>query len=145
MFTAIIALLTTVIPGLTGLATNWTKAYYDAKVRLVTARIGGDVDVATKLVQGAAAADHETTTRLSIIAGSKILVLITLGFALPWIIYEWKVVVWDNVLGYWTNGNTNAIHGQVADWANVIIASIFGSATVMGVGKMYFSRDKTGE
>ena len=43
MFTMIIGFLGSVIPGLTTLASNWTKAYYDAKVRLVTARVGGDV------------------------------------------------------------------------------------------------------
>ena len=141
MFMAIIGM----IPGLLNVITRLEQTYFDAKVKLVTIRVGGDVNVATKLVQGAAAADHETTSRLSIIASSKALLFITIAFALPWIIMEWKVVVWDNVLGDLTHGSTPAIHGDVATWATTIIGSIFGSATVMGVGRMFFSRDKTGE
>ena len=133
------------IPGFLNLAAKLEQTYFDAKVKLVTIRVGGDVNVATKLVTGAAAADHETTSRLSIIASSKILLLITLGFATPFVIFEWKVVVWDIVFQGLTNGSTDPIKGQVADWDTTIIGSIFGSATVMGVGKMYFSRNKTGE
>jgi hypothetical protein len=141
MFMAILAL----IPGLSTLVSSITSAYFNAKVKLVTARIGGDRDTATKLVQGAAAADHENTTRLGILAGNKVLTLMLIGFATPIMIFEWKVIIWDVVLAYWTNGSTDAIHGQVADWMTTIISFLFGSATVMGIGRMYFGRDKTGE
>ena len=141
MFMAILGL----IPGLSSLVNGITTAYFNSKVQITKARIGGDTAVATQLVQAAARSDHETTSRLSIIASSKVLLLITVGFALPFIIFEWKVVVWDIVFQSLTNGSTDPIKGQVADWATTIIASIFGSATVMGVGKMWFGRDKTGE
>jgi hypothetical protein len=141
MFMAILAL----IPGLSTLVTSVTSAYFNAKVQLVQARIGADKETATKLVQGAAAADHENTNRLSILASSKVLTLMLIGFATPIMIFEWKVVVWDVVLASWTHGSTDAIHGQVADWMTTIIGFLFGSATVMGIGKMYFGRDKTGE
>ena len=141
MFMALIGL----VPGLLGLATSWQKSYYDAKVQLVKARIGGDTSTAEKLVTGAAAADHENTSRLSILAGNKILTLMLIGFSTPIMIFEWKVIVYDVVLASWTNGSTDAIHGQVAEWMTTIISFLFGSATVMGIGRMYFGRDRTGE
>jgi hypothetical protein len=144
MFMAILAL----IPGLSTLVSGITSAYFNAKVRLVTARIGGDRDVATKLVQGAAAADHENTNRLGVIASNKFLTFMLIGFALPWIGYEWKVVVWDNILSPWFLGHegyTAAIGGSVGEWATTIIGFLFGSSTTLAIGKMWFGRDKTGE
>ncbi len=141
MFLAILGL----IPGLSTLVSSITTAYFNAKVQLVKARIGGDTKVATQLVVEAAQADHENTNRLGILAGNKILTLMLIGFATPIMIFEWKVIVYDVVLAYWTNGSTAAIHGQVADWMTTIISFLFGSATVMGIGRMYFGRDKTGE
>lgn len=148
MFTMIIGFLGSVIPGLTTLASNWTKAYYDAKVRLVTARVGGDVAMGTKLVQGAAAADHETTTRLGIITGSKIMLLILLCFAFPIIIWFNKVVAWDIVLAPIFTGHTgmtDPIKGEALSITQSVIYSVFGSGTVMAIGHMWFNRDKTGE
>jgi hypothetical protein len=141
MFMAILAL----VPGLLGVITKWQASYYDAKVKLVTARLGGDVTMAHNLVAGAAEADHENTSRLTILAGNKVLTLMLIGFATPIMIFEWKVIVWDVVLASSTNGSTDAIHGQVAEWMTTIISFLFGSATVMGIGRMYFGRDKTGE
>jgi hypothetical protein len=38
--------------------------------------------------------------------------------AFPLIIYVWKVIVWDKVLGW---GSTDPITGMVADWMGMII------------------------
>ena len=144
MFMAILAL----IPGLSSLVSGITTAYFNAKVRLVTARIGGDRDVATKLVQGAAAADHENTNRMGIMASNKWLTLMLMGFSLPFMIFVWKVVVWDIVLSpilLGHTGMTDPIKGEVAAWATTIIGFLFGSSTTLAVGKMWFGRDKTGE
>src|ERR1035437_3801572 len=130
MFMAILAL----IPGLSTLVSSITTAYFNAKVQLVKARIGGDEKVATQLVVASVAADHENTSRLSILAGNKILTLMLIGFATPIMVFEWKVIIWDVVLAYWTNGSTAAIHGQVADWMTTIIGFLFGSAKVMSMG-----------
>lgn len=133
MFMAILAL----IPGLSTLVSSITTAFFNAKVQITQAKIGGDRDVAVKLVQAAAQADHENTARLGIIAGNKFLTLLLISMALPLVGYEWKVYVWDTMLGW---GTTEAVKGQVADWGNTIIYFLFGSPTVMGLGKMWFSR-----
>jgi hypothetical protein len=70
------------------------------------------------------------------------------GFAVPWIAYEWKVVVWDNIVCPWlfgAPGLTLPIKGDVATWATTIITCLFGSGTVLSAGHMYFNRNKSGE
>lgn len=122
---------------------------FDAKVAIVQARTGASRDVAIAMVQAAAQEQHETTAKLSILAGNKLLTLLVVGFATPLVIYAWQIIVIDiTICGYGHFSfchDTDPIRGQVAEWANTIIACLFGSTTVLGVGKMYFSRDKSGE
>jgi len=48
-------------------------------------------------------------------------------FAIPFIVYAWKVVVFDKVLGL---GTTDPLTGQIGDWAGIIIVAYFGGRTV---------------
>jgi hypothetical protein len=125
------------IPGLSTLATGWVTAAYNAKVAITTARIGGDVSVATTMVNAEAVAESARVRGLQAIAGSNALLFLTIGFAVPWIIYESKVVIWDNVLQW---GSTPPIKGAVGDWATTIIACLFGSNTILATGHMFFNR-----
>jgi hypothetical protein len=134
------ALITTflgMIPGLSSMVTGITNAWFNSKVQITTAKIGGDVAVATELVKASAKMEHERTTQLSVFAGSKVLSVILIGFATPLIIYEWVIIIHDIVLGY---GSHDPIRGQVADWGNTIIAFLFGSATIQSLGTMWFNR-----
>jgi len=49
------------------------------------------------------------------------------AFAAPFVIYVWKVVVYDKVLGL---GTTDAITGAVGDWAGWIITAYFVSRPI---------------
>lgn len=40
--------------------------------------------------------------------------------------YFAKIIVWDKVLGFWTNGSTDAITGDAATWAGMIMAFYVG-------------------
>jgi len=62
------------------------------------------------------------------------------GFALPWIAYEWKVVIWDDILCPWLYGAPGFTPIIVADWSGVILAGIFDTGSVMAVGQMFFNR-----
>lgn len=131
------------LPALMGGFEAFTKAHYDAKVRIKTAQIGGDVTIGKALVDASIQSSHDSVDRLKVIAGSKTLLFLVVGFATPWIIYEWKAVAWDNVfspifLGH--DGLTTAIKGDLADWAKTIIACLFGSGTVLTAGSMFFNR-----
>lgn len=143
MLTGILAFFQ-VLPAITGGITAWTQAFYNAKVQITQARIGGDVAVAQQLVTGVVAEGQTRVAFLQAVGQSKFLMFLVGGFAIPWMAYEWKVVLWDNVVYYvyatdiW--GSTPAIKGTVGDWAGLIIGCLFGTGTVMGAGHMFFNR-----
>lgn len=142
MITAILAFFQ-VIPAVMGGLNNFVSKYYDAKVQITTARIGGDVAVAKQLVTGIVAEGQVRVSFLQTVSQSKFLMFLVGGFAMPWIAYEWKVVLWDNMLHftiYGSYGFTPTIGGVVGDWAGVIIAGIFGTGSVMALGHMFFNR-----
>jgi len=139
MLTAILAFFQA-IPAITGGINNFVSKYYDAKVQITTARIGGDVNVAKALVSGVVAEGQTRVAFLQTVSQSKFLMTLVGSFAFPFIFYVNKVVVWDICLGW---GSTPPIRGNVADWGGVIIAGIFGAGTVMGVGHMFFNRKQS--
>jgi hypothetical protein len=142
MFTAFLAFIQA-IPAITGGFNNFVSKYYDAKVQITAARIGGDVNVARALVSGVVAEGQTRVEFLKTVSQSKFLMCITGGFAGPWIVYEWKVVVWDNIVCPYAFGRacfTPTITGLVADWSGVILAGIFGTASVTALGQMFFNR-----
>ncbi|MCF8478105.1 MAG: hypothetical protein K9G60_13840 [Pseudolabrys sp.] len=54
-------------------------------------------------------------------------------FALAFIIYVWKVVVWDKVLGW---GSTDALNGDVGQWAMIVLTAYFGGRSLEKVAKI---------
>lgn len=136
MWTSILAFFQA-IPSLVHGVETFTKAHYDAKVKIVAARIGGDVEVAKQLVSGVVTEGQTRVEFLKAVSQSKFLMVIVGGFAFPWIAYEWKVVVYDTMLGL---GVTGPVKGLVADWSGIILGGIFGTGGVMAVGQMFFNR-----
>jgi hypothetical protein len=54
-------------------------------------------------------------------------------FAFAFVIYVWKVVVWDRVLGL---GSTAALSGDVAQWAMIVLTAYFGGRSLEKVAKI---------
>ena len=54
-------------------------------------------------------------------------------FALAFIIYLWKVVVWDMVFGL---GSTPALKGDVAQWAMIVLTAYFGGRSLEKVARI---------
>jgi hypothetical protein len=54
-------------------------------------------------------------------------------FALAFIIYVWKVVVWDKVLGL---GTTDPLSGDVAQWAMIVLTAYFGGRSLEKVARI---------
>jgi len=54
-------------------------------------------------------------------------------FALAFIIYVWKVVVWDKVLGL---GVTDPLSGDVAQWAMIVLTAYFGGRSLEKVARI---------
>ena len=48
-------------------------------------------------------------------------------------IYAWKVVVWDKVFGL---GTTDALSGDVAQWATVVLTAYFGGRSLEKVARI---------
>jgi len=48
-------------------------------------------------------------------------------FAFAFIIYVWKAVVWDKVLGL---GTTEALSGDVSQWAMIVLTAYFGGRSL---------------
>ena len=56
--------------------------------------------------------------------------------ALPrplFVIYVWKVVVWDKVLGL---GTTDPLSGDVAQWAMIVLTAYFGGRSLEKVARI---------
>lgn len=46
-------------------------------------------------------------------------------WALPFVIWTWKVVVWDKVLAHWTGGTTDALDGQIGILCTTVAGAYF--------------------
>lgn len=44
----------------------------------------------------------------------------------PFVLYTWKVIVWDNMLQAWTHGNTDMLNPWMAGLGMVIACAYFG-------------------
>jgi hypothetical protein len=54
-------------------------------------------------------------------------------FALAFIVYIWKVVVFDKVLGW---GTTDPLSGDVAQWAMIVLTAYFGGRSLEKVARI---------
>lgn len=57
--------------------------------------------------------------------------------AFPIIIYFWKVIVFDKVLGL---GSTDQLAGMIAEWTGMIITTYVGGRSVEKVARIFASR-----
>ena len=57
--------------------------------------------------------------------------------ALPVVVFMWKVIVWDKVLGL---GTTDALTGDVATWSGAIVTTYVGGRSLEKIAKTIWSR-----
>ena len=57
--------------------------------------------------------------------------------AFPIIIYFWKVIVFDKVLGL---GSTDPLAGMIADWSGMIITAYVGGRSIEKVARIFAGR-----
>jgi len=104
-----------VVPGLTGLGQTWVKAHYDAQTQQIQAKLGCDRDTAVAVLQ----MQGQVQTRWWFVAAIPPL------FAVPFVLYTWRCVVWDNVImGGATS--TPALGGTLATIYMMIVVFYFG-------------------
>jgi hypothetical protein len=104
------------VPGLTGLGQTWVKAHYDAQTQQIMARLQCDRDTAVAVLQ----MQSEVQVKWWFVAAIPPL------FALPFVLYVWRCVVWDNVvMGGATS--TPALGGNLATIFVMIVTFYFAA------------------
>lgn len=134
--------LLTYIPGLLNLIGTLQKNWFDARVQLYQVRMGTTRDVAIAAINAEVTNNQTKVNWILALAQNPIMMMIVVGFALPWIILEWKVVVYDNVWAHWGEYYTPEIKSNVGDWAGIILTGIFVSGTGIGVAHAFLNRSK---
>ena len=84
-------------------------------------------DLAAKDIEAEIAARQQASAIIIAEQGRWYTAIIRPLLALPIIIYFWKVIVWDKVLGL---GATDPLTGLVSDWAGTIVTAYVGGRTV---------------
>ncbi len=106
----------------------FAKAAVDAyKARLAAGntneRIAADVTARELVVE---AREEELKAQLIIAEqGNWFTRMIRPMWALPFVIWTWKVVVWDKVLAGWTHGTTDGLDGQIGVLCTTIAGAYF--------------------
>lgn len=107
---------------------------YKAKLDAANTRDAQAVDLAKKEIEGEIAARQAETSLLRQEQGWWVTAMIRPLFALPFIIWVWKVVVWDKVLGL---GSTDPLTGTIGEWGGYIILSYFAGRTIEKTARIF--------
>lgn len=107
---------------------------YKAKLEAANTQDRIAADLAVKEIEAEIAARKQASAVLIAEQGRWYTAIIRPLLALPVIIYLWKVIVWDKVLGL---GTTDPITGMVADWAGLIVAAYVGGRTIEKVARIF--------
>jgi hypothetical protein len=104
------------------------------KVKLEAANTQGRIaaELAGKEIEAEIVARKQASAIIIAEQGRWYTAMIRPLLALPIVIYFWKVVVWDKVLGW---GVTDPITGMIADWAGLIITAYVGGRTIEKVAR----------
>ena len=105
---------------------------YKAKLDAANTHDRIAADLAAKDIEAEISARKEASATIIAEQGRWYTAIIRPLLALPIIIYFWKVIVWDKVLGL---GATDPLTGMVSDWAGTIVTAYVGGRTVEKVAR----------
>lgn len=128
------------IPGVSSLIQFVVGKLYDSKVAMYQTRWGVTRDVAVAAIQAQAPLAQAQVSWIMALAQNPVMMGVVVGFALPWIILEWKVIVYDNVWAHWGQYMTDPVKGVIGDWGNTILAGIFITGGGLGVAHAVFNK-----
>jgi hypothetical protein len=120
------------IPGINSVVSAVLNAYFNSKVQIYMAKTGLEEAVAVEAIKAEVVNNQTKVSWIQALASNPVMLFIVVGFAMPFIIYEWKAVAYDMV---WMHGTTSTdpIRGPLADWATIILSGIFVTSTGIGV------------
>lgn len=91
-------------------------------------------DLAAKEIEAEIAARKEASAIIITEQGRWYTAIVRPLLTFPIIIYFWKCLVWDKVLGL---GSTDPITGMVADWSGMIITAYVGGRSIEKVARIF--------
>lgn len=95
------------------------------------------VDLAAKEIAGEIAARQTETALIVSEQGRWYTACIRPLFALPFIIFAWKVIVWDKVMGSWTGGHTDPLDQNMWSVFLAVVTAYFGGRTIEKVARIF--------
>ena len=107
---------------------------YKAKLDAANTQDRIAADLAAKEIEAEIAARQQASAIIIAEQGRWYTACIRPLFAAPFIIFAWKVVVWDKVLGL---GRTDALSGDVSTWAGYVIIAYFGGRSIEKVARIF--------
>src|SRR5262245_39500333 len=110
---------------------------YKAKLESMTSTQAKAVELAEAEIKGEVAARQEATKILIAEQGRWYTAIIRPLFALPLIIYYWKILVVDTVFGL---GTTPLVGNPIAEWSGWIILAYFGGRSLEKVSRIFANR-----
>lgn len=106
---------------------------YKAKLDAANTKDRIAADLAAKEIEGEIEARKQASAIIISEQGRWYTAIIRPLLALPVVIYFWKVIVWDKVLGL---GTTDPITGMIADWTGTILAAYVGGRSIEKVARI---------
>lgn len=107
---------------------------YKAKLDAANTQDRIAADLAAKEIEAEIEARRQASAVIIAEQGRWYTAIIRPLFAAPFIIFAWKVVVWDKVLGL---GTTDPLTGDVSTWAGYVIIAYFGGRSIEKVARIF--------
>lgn len=123
-----------IVSFLGGPVVNGLINAYKAKLAATNAQDRIAADLAAKEIEAEIEARKQASAIIIAEQGRWYTAIIRPLLAFPIVIYFWKVIVWDKVLGL---GSTDPITGMVADWAGLIITAYVGGRSIEKVARIF--------
>ena len=120
-----------------GPVVNGLIGAYKAKLAATNTQDRIAADLAAKEIEADIEARKQASAIVIAEQGRWYTAIIRPMLAFPIIIYFWKVIVWDKVLGL---GTTDPITGMIADWSGMIVTAYVGGRSIEKVARIFARR-----
>jgi hypothetical protein len=117
-----------------GPVVNGLISAYKAKLDATNTQGQIAADIAAKEISAEVEARKQASAIIIAEQGRWYTAIIRPLLAFPIIIYFWKVIVWDKVLGL---GSTDPITGMIADWTGMILTAYVGGRSIEKVARIF--------
>ncbi len=107
---------------------------YKARLEATNSQDRMVADLAAKEIEAEIEARKQASTIIIAEQGRWYTAIIRPLIAFPLIIYLWKVIVWDKVLGL---GTTEPLTGLVAEWTGMIVTAYVGGRSIEKVARIF--------